>query len=682
MSILEQISEHGYRHLRGAVPNSDWTGIEENAVWISDKQYRYPNKDGSKSEHYRSLGTTLKLTADGKDWQLWVKRVRERLKENGFTTMSYVRDPLKSEPYEPHDMRCILDDFHFYERITVRKLMAEQQATWDQYDKADDREAMSCLLNSLDPTLRKSVEKESDSELTFVTLFWNVMSKIQTRSPEYYQTLKEKILKRRIAHYQNENVAAMCLQLRQELEELDNANRFDYEMLPKLLKAFQEAGGGDRNYLLDLEAKSVTLKNTLKLANLKTREQVIEDCKNAKCYWQDILDCARDSYDPLAATGTWLPTQKMNDRSGLRSSYGANLAGGDINPEANNLTQIQGSFTYDKPKPKRDMSKDNCNHCGKVGHWARDCPEKKQRGGSGRGGNRTNQGRSSGNGRGNGGRGGGDGKRAPNPTPNPKKHKTEKPWKKTKPKPGESETKVVDGVTWYWCKLCNRWVRSHGTADHKKKDGNSGPQANMAAGGDGLALDPQIWMAKMMFCEPCDEDAAPLPELKSEIEPIEPTRCTFCEMLGHDISYCGTFKLSHCPFTGPSLPKGCTWCGLYGHSKPNCASVHVMDPDTKKAARQLERHVSIKASIKPRQTQQELQAIKMVQRNQKVHKVWEDRLAARALKAKREKDHWDSLPILETPPKVETPKSLSWFCFRRNAQVVAHHPHHGGNILG
>jgi hypothetical protein len=105
MSILEQISEHGYRHLRGAVPNSDWTGIEEHAVWISDKQYRYPNKDGSKSEHYRSLGTTLKLTADGKDWQLWIKRVRERLKENGFTTMSYVRDPLKSEPYEPHDMR-------------------------------------------------------------------------------------------------------------------------------------------------------------------------------------------------------------------------------------------------------------------------------------------------------------------------------------------------------------------------------------------------------------------------------------------------------------------------------------------------------------------------------------------------------------------------------------------------
>ena len=51
----------------------------------------------------------------------------------------------------------------------------------------------------------------------------------------------------------------MCLQLKQELEELENANRFDYEMLPKLLKAFQEAGGGDRNYLIDLEAKSVTL---------------------------------------------------------------------------------------------------------------------------------------------------------------------------------------------------------------------------------------------------------------------------------------------------------------------------------------------------------------------------------------------------------------------------------------
>jgi hypothetical protein len=43
-------------------------------------------------------------------------------------------------------------------------------------------------------------------------------------------------------------------------------------------------------------------------------------------------------------------------------------------------------------------------------------------------------------------------------------------WKKLAPNEGESESKVVDGTTWYWCGQCARYNKSHKTAAHGQKD--------------------------------------------------------------------------------------------------------------------------------------------------------------------------------------------------------------------
>ena len=655
MSILEQISEHGFRHLRGAVPNSEWTGIAKAAVWKSDNQYRYPNKDGSKGEYYRTQGIAQKLPASGTGFRPWRKTFKEKMEKNGYNTITYLTHPLKEG--ESHDMLCILEDFHCYDRGELYKTMDKIMESWDDYDRADDKEAQTLLLNSLESKFRQTIEADMDGNQCFITLFWKVVNRIELRSPKYYETLKGIILARRIKQYRNENVGEMVLDLRLDLEELEKANRDDPDMYEKILKALQEAGGNDRNYLIDLEAMQVKLRNRMKFAALKPKEQVIQECKDAGCHWTHILACARSAYDDLASNDQWLPAQKMHDKSALRSSYGANLVSGEVNPEANNLTQITGTFPQDKSKPKRDVSNDTCNKCGKKGHWARDCPQNKnksgnnQRGNPGRSGNRNNRGS------------GGGGSKPPKSGDNPKKQRNPK---KIRPKKGEPETKMFDGVLHKWCKPCGRFNTSHGTAEHRKKDGSGGPQANMAAaqeGAGGLAPDPQIWLGMLNFCRPCnepvtvtfDEELAALPKLVKPKPETEPTLCSFCDMMGHDLSHCGTFQLSNCPVVEPSLPKACTWCHLYGHSKPNCANVHQRNPDTKKAEWQLQRHESIKASIKPHQTQAELNAITLIRRNQDVHRNWKHKLAVRELKAKREKDEWDSLPVLETLPKAQPP---------------------------
>jgi hypothetical protein len=43
-------------------------------------------------------------------------------------------------------------------------------------------------------------------------------------------------------------------------------------------------------------------------------------------------------------------------------------------------------------------------------------------------------------------------------------------WKKLAPKDGESDTKVLDGTSWYWCGQCARFNKSHKTAAHGQKD--------------------------------------------------------------------------------------------------------------------------------------------------------------------------------------------------------------------
>ena len=109
----------------------------------------------------------------------------------------------------------------------------------------------------------------------------------------------------------------------------------------------------------------------------------------------------------------------------------------------------------------QDKSKDSCNNCGDLGHWASTCPKKKWN----RGKRFNSKDKSNQNNPGRRGQHSGSSPRTP------------------LPKNGESEIKFINNKKHYWCAKCNCWSLSHGTDTHKSKKelkGQPKPNVNMA----------------------------------------------------------------------------------------------------------------------------------------------------------------------------------------------------------
>ena len=99
----------------------------------------------------------------------------------------------------------------------------------------------------------------------------------------------------------------------------------------------------------------------------------------------------------------------------------------------------------------RDKSKDSCNDCGELGHWASTCPKKKQSK------NKCFNSKDKSNWNNPGRRGpcGGSSPRAP-------------------PNDRESKIKFINNKKHHWCAKCDHWTLSHGMDAHKSKRGAQG----------------------------------------------------------------------------------------------------------------------------------------------------------------------------------------------------------------
>ena len=130
--------------------------------------------------------------------------------------------------------------------------------------------------------------------------------------------------------------------------------------------------------------------------------------------------------------------------------------------EVMNLIQSQPTGQQDQAK------KGNCHTCGKPGHWANKCPDKRK--------NFADRGTQN---RGN------------------RAHEKPKSWRTTPPPPGTGTAKKVKDKTFNWCEKCRRWTTTHTTATHTGQrrtpgntNGTSPPQANVST----LSPGPSVWM--------------------------------------------------------------------------------------------------------------------------------------------------------------------------------------------
>jgi hypothetical protein len=187
--------------------------------------------------------------------------------------------------------------------------------------------------------------------------------------------------------------------------------------------------------------------------------------------WRAICDLAKNQYQFLFEKNKWEPAQHARDSKAPPTGYG-NVVWNPAAANANVLVQ-QGH--------NRDTSKDKCNKCGEIGHWANKCPNPRLpgqfNGGRNRNNNRHTSGRTNGRHQSQNNRRSG----APNNTTS---------WKKKATTSSEPTLKHVDGKPWCWCETCRRWSIPHDTAEHTcGTAANSGPQDNT------MFIDPSAWCA-------------------------------------------------------------------------------------------------------------------------------------------------------------------------------------------
>ena len=485
MGDVRKLGKDNWGVLLGGKPLPDWTGLEQAVENNHPNNWRYPNSSSeSKNYKHRCEGVPDQLQQGKGDLKRWLLDVSKKLKDNGLDTIAHLQDPDDSDT-----MLYILTHFQKYKRTIVKTLMKDQVLLYDKYDLLNDQAAQEILLNSLEPTFRAVVRKDMTDDDTFNTLFIKTLALHIKLSFSYYEGLINKVKTRYPQAYGGENVKSMVQDNDKDCDELMGANCFEARLLLHLVINYRKAGGNDPIYLRPLEDLEMKLRAKLERSNWRDKQELFEELKDEGLFYQDIGEIARTSYEERVAENEWLPAKRIIDRQGLPRRYAANMAEGSQTSkqaEANQLTQLQNPPVRNRNKGQgqRDLSDVECFVCHKKGHYARDCPQNKNK--SGKGNQKGPKGR------------GNQGART-------NKHKKKDP-KRTPPGPGDPEDKMFNGTMHHWCKKCGRFVTTHSTATHKKKSELEGAGAAVNTGipeGDPtLVPDPCCWHA--------DTSSAPL----------------------------------------------------------------------------------------------------------------------------------------------------------------------------
>ena len=140
-------------------------------------------------------------------------------------------------------------------------------------------------------------------------------------------------------------------------------------------------------------------------------------------------------YLDLKSAGCWPPAKHVSDSRAVSSAF--------------NLSKIELMMLIQQSLMSR-----KCHNCGEEGHWANNCPKKQS-------GSRNTP-------------------TCPKPQGQKPSGKTDRCWCSVPPKDGETQTKVVDGVTYKWCAKCRHWSTTHATASHTgvKRNTNKGSRGN------------------------------------------------------------------------------------------------------------------------------------------------------------------------------------------------------------
>jgi hypothetical protein len=336
---------------------------------------------------------------------------------------------------------------------------------YDKYDRTNDRCARLFLLNSLSAPLKNKVQDKISESDGFPVVWIKFIKCVQSTSIERYEQIKTKIKACQPTQFSGQDLEKMSKDLRDASDTLLAAGQYDHNLTLTMLEAFLNAGGeNNEDFRFPLRAVKQKLDQALLDIGYKDKEAATLHMTSMDLMPTDVCNLAEDLYQVRYEKGSWPPAKSVKDAKAPPSGYGANI--GEVGDVGTPLTTAQVLMLIQQSQSSGGHGgrKGNCHNCGSSDHWLKDCPKPRNRNGNGGGGGRGNPGPS---------------------------------LKTTPPKPGEPQSKMINGKVMHWCAKCGvkgRWSTTHSTKEHTGGKPRDNAAANIS---ESLLVDPSAWNVSM-----------------------------------------------------------------------------------------------------------------------------------------------------------------------------------------
>ena len=161
--------------------------------------------------------------------------------------------------------------------------------------------------------------------------------------------------------FSRQNIAEMCLSIVKRCKGLTAAGVYDHQLNSKIIQNLLLADGNDQ-YKFALPQQQEKLNEALQAVRFMTKIEVNEYLISRQLTFGDMCCLVEDQYRQALGDKTWGPASNLKDSK--------------TPPGAFSHTQLNALIQQFQGKQQCDKSNDICHHCGQIGHWANECPNR------------------------------------------------------------------------------------------------------------------------------------------------------------------------------------------------------------------------------------------------------------------------------------------------------------------
>jgi hypothetical protein len=215
-------------------------------------------------------------------------------------------------------MVSVLQYYTSFTLDTVREHAKRLVLLYDQYDDANDRTAITCLLDSLMPGLANTIQKKHLKMDSFAVMWMILFQMIQSTLVEVYELLKKSIKDRKPTQQPcwGQNLSKLAEDFRDNAKKLTITRFYDHGLTWTMLKIFLEVGGDGRcaaNFRYKIYQWIKLMEEAmLTIWLMEMDDQDAYMLKKELTYCQ-IIDQVESCYINLLDKEEWMPVKNDQD---------------------------------------------------------------------------------------------------------------------------------------------------------------------------------------------------------------------------------------------------------------------------------------------------------------------------------------------------------------------------------